>query len=507
MLTLDKKVLLQSGLSPMQEPDIYKTPAALGLRRETEQSPDIECMKYKFNAFCVVVMASLSIPVMAAPVASPTNLSATALSATQVRLGWTDNNAGTSTYRVYRNGITGSLAVVNGTSYSDNTATASTRYAYQIRAIDNADSSNTTVLSNFPAVTTPAASTTTVVQAVPPKLPTNLAAIATSATQIKLSWSDNNAGTSTYRVYRNGITGPLAAVTGSSYSDTTVFANTGYTYQIRALETANSANSSGLSTFPSVYTPAANSTIIFASDFEGGNLNGWGKELAAVSYAAQIVDAPAPIRSGAKALRIELHQDDPDASGSRRAELTRGGDSQNGEYWFAFSVFLPKDYVIDRSPEILAQWHNYPDFVLGETWMSPPLSLQTSNGKWLINRLWDDATVSSNLSIAAKGFRRLHDLGLYAADVDRWTDWVFRIKWGWQASQDPKLEVYKNGVMVLNQNGQPNTTNDVTAPYFKMGIYKWDWKQDPARSDLTTRVVYYDRVLIGDKNSTLRDMQ
>lgn len=484
-------------------------------------------MNFKSNAFYVAMVVSLSMPVIAAPLAlqlgasssnlaavspkSPTNLIATALSTTQVSLSWTDNNAGASTYRVYRNGITGPLAVVNGSSYSDKTASASTRYAYQIRALDNANSNNSSVLSNFPAVTTLAAGNSAVVQAAPaaviPKLPTNLAAVAISATQIKLSWSDNNAGKSTYRIYRNGITGPLAVVTGTSYSDTTVYAQTGYAYQIRALDSANSANSSGLSTFPSLYTPAANSTIIFASDFESGNLNGWSRELAAVSYAAQIVDAPAPIRSGAKALRIELNQNDPDVSGSRRAELARGGDSQNGEYWFAFSIFLPMDFAIDRSPEILAQWHNYPDFVLGETWMSPPLALHTSNGKWLINRLWDNSTVSSNPTIAAKGFSRQHDLGAYIADKGRWTDWVFHIKWGWQASQDPKLEVYKNGLMVLNQNGQPNTTNDVAAPYFKMGLYKWDWKQDLSRSDLTTRVVYYDRVLIGDENSTLRDMQ
>lgn len=481
-------------------------------------------MNYKSNAFYFILIASVSGHLVAGPVVFqlaaslsipaailpklPTDLTATALGATNVGLSWTDGNAGTSVYRIYRNGIAGPLAVINGNSYFDNTASPSTRYSYQIRAFDTTNSNNASGLSTFPAVTTLAAGTPGIIQAaIPPRLPTNLAAIASSATQIKLSWSDNNAGKSTYRIYRDGNTGPLAVVTGSSYSDTTVFANTSYTYQIRALETSNSANSSGLSTFPSVYTPAANSTILFSSDFESGNLNGWSRELAAVSYAAQIVEAPAPIRSGVKTLRIELNQNDPDVAGSRRAELARGGDTQNGEYWFAFSVFLPKDYAIDRSPEILAQWHNYPDFVQGETWMSPPLSLHTSNGKWLINRLWDNATVSTNQSVVAKGFSRQHDLGAFAADKDRWTDWVFHIKWGWQTSQDPKLEVYKNGLMVLNQNGQPNTTNDVVAPYFKMGLYKWDWKQEPARSDITTRVLYFDRVLVGDKNSTLRDMQ
>lgn len=246
---------------------------------------------------------------------------------------------------------------------------------------------------------------------------------------------------------------------------------------------------------------------VFSSDFESGNFSGWHPELAPVAHAAQFVDAPAPVPSGTKALRIELHQDDPDVSHSRRAELALPVATQNGEYWYAFSVYLPADYATDRSAESLAQWKGTADTQLGETGMSPPLALLTKNGHWIINRLWDDAPVSTLASVQAKGNRRSHDLGLNDADKGRWTDWVFHVKWGWQASQDPKLEVYKNGVLVVNQNGQPNTTNDAVAPYFKMGIYKWDWKEDPLRSDLTTRVVYYDRVLIGNGNSTLRDMQ
>lgn len=337
--------------------------------------------------------------------------------------------------------------------------------------------------------------------------PSNLAAQALSATHVKLTWTDSSNGAVKYRIYRDGSTTAMAEITGSSYTDYTVNATTAYVYQVRAVDATDSGKTSGLSNFASVSTPTGLSTIEFSSDFENGSFTGWAQELAPVAYAAQFVDSPAPVRSGGKALRVELRQTDPDVAGSRRAELAKSGATQNGEYWYAFSIYLPTDYATDRSPESLAQWHNYPDLNLGETWMSPPLALRTGNGHWTVNRLWDDANISTNSSVTAKGNYRVHDLGLNDGDKGRWTDWVFHIKWGWLASQDPKLEVYKNGVLVLNQNGMPNTTNDVTAPYFKMGIYKWDWKEDPLRSDLTTRVVYYDRVLIGNSNSALRDMQ
>lgn len=342
---------------------------------------------------------------------------------------------------------------------------------------------------------------------VAPKMPSNPTSVAPSATQVKLSWIDSNYGTAKYRIYRNGNFEPMAEITGSVFTDLTVSANTAYSYQIRAVDSRNASNVSGMTTFPSVITPSAQSTWIFNSDFENNSISGWSTETAAVPYAAQFVTSPFPVRSGTKAMRFELRRNDPDVAGSRRAELSRFGMVQNGEYWYAFSVFLPTDYALDRSPEVLAQWHNYPDFNLGETWMSPPLTLRTSAGRWAISRLWDDAAISSNLSVGAKGNIRVHDLGVYDSDKGRWTNWVFRVKWGWLASQNPKLEVYKNGVLVLNQNGLPNTTNDSTAPYFKIGIYKWDWKEDPQRSDTHGRVVYFDRVAIGNSNSTLRDMQ
>src|SRR6185369_14763274 len=61
---------------------------------------------------------------------------------------------------------------------------------------------------------------------IPPTAPTNLAAPSVMWNQVNLSWtaSTDNVGVTGYRVFRNGT--QIATTTGTSYSDTTVQAQT-----------------------------------------------------------------------------------------------------------------------------------------------------------------------------------------------------------------------------------------------------------------------------------------
>ncbi|HEY9476504.1 MAG TPA: DNRLRE domain-containing protein, partial [Mycobacteriales bacterium] len=94
----------------------------------------------------------------------------------------------------------------------------------------------------------------------PPTAPTNVTAVATSASQVNLSWtaSSDDVGVKAYRIYRgaNGST-PTELVTtttnATTYVDTTVAAGTPYTYQVAALDAAG--NVSPLSAPASVTTP------------------------------------------------------------------------------------------------------------------------------------------------------------------------------------------------------------------------------------------------------------
>ena len=78
----------------------------------------------------------------------------------------------------------------------------------------------------------------------PPTVPGNVSATAVSATQVDLSWdasTDIGGGVvAGYKVYRADV-GLLATVTGTSYSDTSVVANSSYDYTVSAFDNATFA--------------------------------------------------------------------------------------------------------------------------------------------------------------------------------------------------------------------------------------------------------------------------
>src|SRR5205814_5504450 len=121
----------------------------------------------------------------------------------------TDNVAVTG-YRVYR---AGTLLVTLGavTAYQNTGLAASTSYSYTVQAIDAAG--NASAQSTSASATTQAALDTTA-----PSVPGGLAAVATSSSQINLSWSasTDNVAVTGYRVYR---TGALLATMGAVSAD------------------------------------------------------------------------------------------------------------------------------------------------------------------------------------------------------------------------------------------------------------------------------------------------
>ena len=205
---------------------------------------------------------------------TPTNLSASVVSSSQINLSWTasTDNVGVTGYRVYRGGT--QITTVTGTSYSDTGLSPSTTYSYTIAAVDGA--------GNISSQSTSAQATT---QAPPPPdtqaptAPTNLTATAQSSSQINLSWtaSTDNVGVTGYRVERcqgsacttfSQISTPI----GTTYNDTGLAANTIYRYQVRATDAAN--NLSPYSSIASATTQAQESggTTVLLDDFEGSDI-------------------------------------------------------------------------------------------------------------------------------------------------------------------------------------------------------------------------------------------
>jgi hypothetical protein len=174
---------------------------------------------------------------------APTGLTATAVSASQIDLSWTDNATGETSYRIERsmNGtsswtVIGSAAA-NATSYSDTTVLSLLTFYYRVTALSGTNASSP---SNVAADTTPADL----------NAPTDLIVDAISTTALRLTWTNTSLGQDGTKIERSldGSTGwaQIDTVLGSAntYDNTGLSTTTDYYYRVRAYYDAlNSAYS------------------------------------------------------------------------------------------------------------------------------------------------------------------------------------------------------------------------------------------------------------------------
>jgi chitodextrinase len=193
-------------------------------------------------------------PADTTPPTVPTGLAASTPSPTSVDLTWnasSDPESGVATYNIYRDGtIAGSSTT---TSFTDGSVQAGATYSYRVSAIngDGVESAQSSPLS----VTTPSGG-----DASPPTVPGGLVVTPAGPTRVTLVWStatDPESGVANYRIYRNGAF--RATSTTTAFADTTVVANTQYTYQVSAV---NGAGVEGGRSAPvTVTTPRVADTI------------------------------------------------------------------------------------------------------------------------------------------------------------------------------------------------------------------------------------------------------
>ncbi|MFZ5800817.1 MAG: fibronectin type III domain-containing protein, partial [Candidatus Omnitrophota bacterium] len=175
---------------------------------------------------------------------APSNLTASVVSSSQINLAWTDNSNNEDGFKIERTSSSTAfvqIATVGAgvTSYQDANLTANTTYNYRVRAYNAAGDSG---YSNTASATTQAAQPTV------PNAPSNLIATAASTNQIDLSWQDNSANESGFKIERGAGSNPssfsqIAVVSANvtSYSNTSLTVNTTYTYRVRAYN--NNGNS------------------------------------------------------------------------------------------------------------------------------------------------------------------------------------------------------------------------------------------------------------------------
>jgi hypothetical protein len=179
------------------------------------------------------------------PPSVPQNLSATAVSQSQINLTWSSSTdptpgSGLKGYYVYRTigGVTTQLSGIVSPSasptFQDTTVPLPfTTYTYTVAAVDLAPQPNVSSQS--------AGASATTLDQTPPSVPLNLSATVVSASQINLTWSASTdpmpgSGIGGYVVFRNGA--GLGGSATTSYTDTTVGGGTTYSYTVLAYDNA-----------------------------------------------------------------------------------------------------------------------------------------------------------------------------------------------------------------------------------------------------------------------------
>ena len=178
---------------------------------------------------------------------APSGLQATAVSASQVNLTWSDNSASESGFGIERCSGAGCTSFVqiaqvgaNVTSFSDTSLASSTTYSYRARAFD---ATTTSSYSNTSTATTAASTTSNA-----PAAPTSLTAAAPSAHSIQLAWTDNASNETGFRVERcTGSSCTSFALLTTLAPNATSFVDSGldrmtyYSYRVSAVNGAASS--------------------------------------------------------------------------------------------------------------------------------------------------------------------------------------------------------------------------------------------------------------------------
>ncbi len=157
-----------------------------GLRASTTYSYALSAVDNAGNesAKSSAVSMTTSVCPDATPPSTPAGLAAVAASCSQINLTWAaSTDTGGSNlkgYNVYRGGVLWKFVGV--TSTTDPAVAASTAFSYAVSAVDNAN--NESARSATATATTPACPDTTA-----PSVPANLAASASSCSQVNLSWA------------------------------------------------------------------------------------------------------------------------------------------------------------------------------------------------------------------------------------------------------------------------------------------------------------------------------
>lgn len=182
---------------------------------------------------------------------SPTNLVATALSSSRIKLSWVDASSNETGFEIERNDSLVAIVPTNNTSFIDTALSASTNYSYRIRSVNSIGYSSYVQASG---TTLP----------LPPDAPSLLTATAVSSSQIDLTWTGNAPSFIVERLNGGSFT-TIATISTSVYSDKTLAENTSYFYRVKASNAGGSSPESNETSATTLIAPPASPTSFAAT--------------------------------------------------------------------------------------------------------------------------------------------------------------------------------------------------------------------------------------------------
>jgi hypothetical protein len=182
--------------------------------------------------------------------------------------------------------------------------------------------------------------------------------------------------------------------------------------------------------------------------------------------------------NGAKSLRFELRDTDPESHSGTRAEIATPNATTN-DLWYSYALYIPAaQYKPEADDEIITQWH-------GGGSATPALCVRTKSDHMYL-RIMGSTWV---------------DLG--AIDHDKWHSYVYHMKHS--AGSDGLIQIWRDGVKIMDRSGQNmyslSLGSDYHLPQWKVGVYKSDWNGS-ATTSTNLRVLYMDDIKYGNGTAT-----
>ncbi len=247
----------------------------------------------------------------------------------------------------------------------------------------------------------------------------------------------------------------------------------------------------------SALPPPPTGNLMVSDGFEGGSIDLYKWTLSNNGNAVHSI-VSSPVRAGIRAHKCVLTWS---SISDFRCELS-SGSAQDAyrtqgyftDSWWGFSTYLPSNNDKSKT-RIIAQWHGMGGFVgtpdANDTVGYPPLNLRASvDGAEKIQC----STSPHQPTLETERVPCFPTVTLGPIAYDRYVDWVFRIRWDYrsQPTGDGLLQVWRNGVLVVDKSHLSIGYNDSKLHFFKFGEYIADLKRTPYPPAGSQYIIYDD---------------